>query len=69
MYTTLLIFCVRLCSGGHELSKSTGNAGGRVACGKLSQLNFTHSRLVSDMLCYIYLAITRKLLLGCDAKN
>lgn len=22
------------CVGGHELSKSTGNAGGRVACGK-----------------------------------
>ena len=24
---------VFVCSGGHELSKSTGNAGGRVACG------------------------------------
>jgi len=26
-----LVLCS--CSGGHELSKSTGNAGGRVACG------------------------------------
>lgn len=24
------------CSGGHELSKTTGNAGGRIACGKQS---------------------------------
>lgn len=25
-----------VCSGGHELSKSTGNAGGRVACGTVA---------------------------------
>lgn len=27
-------------SGGHELSKSTGNAGGRVACGKGNSLSY-----------------------------
>lgn len=31
-----LMAAIFLCSssGGHELSKTTGNAGGRVACGK-----------------------------------
>lgn len=31
--TMIVFFGVFVCSGGHELSKSTGNAGGRIACG------------------------------------
>jgi hypothetical protein len=42
-------FGVFVCSGGHELSKSTGNAGGRIACGM-----FTGSlaKLLPDAPCH-----------------
>lgn len=60
-----VIYCVLIYPGGHELSKTTGNAGGRVACGK-------HSQLIFDMLCNIEIVLGHYqqkiiIILGCDA--
>ncbi|XP_050142938.1 superoxide dismutase [Cu-Zn] isoform X1 [Malus sylvestris] len=38
--------------GGHELSKSTGNAGGRVACGKLISLISSNKILIGVCNCH-----------------
>lgn len=41
-----------LYTGGHELSKSTGNAGGRVACGKLISLISSNKILILYTKCH-----------------
>lgn len=41
------LLTISFCLGGHELSKTTGNAGGRVACGEYDSLG-----LDEKMNCY-----------------